>query len=436
MIELKSLQQVKTPDYLRKIAGLLLWITLLSILALGFVPWQQTVMGTGQVTSFSPNNRPQQIESPIKGRIKVWHVNEGQRVKKGDIILELQDLEKEFLPTEVIALTQASKTALEGNRQAYLQKADAISESIGNLRTNLKDSLNSARQTVAVAKTDLQTAKLNLQRTMTLASKGLASERDKELAVQAEAKATGDLQKAEIELQKIQSKTLSEITKLESERASALADAAKASDEMAKTDLKLGTAQVRRDISQVRAPRDGIVVRLFKRGPGETFKENEPIAVITPDTTDQAVEIFVKDIDAPLVATGNNVRLQFSGWPALQFAGFSNNLKLGTFGGIVAVVDNVDSGNGKYRVLIVPDQSGQGWPSTDYLRPGTQAAGWIILKTVPLGYELWRRFNGFPIALPDLKSKEKDYGAEYIFDEKPDTSEKKGANIIYKRKSK
>lgn len=403
----KSINKVRTPKWVRLSALSLVALLIIGVLFLSFVPWQQTIMGTGRITSFSPNNRPQHIESPIKGRIKKWHVVEGMTVKKGDLIVELQDLEKEFLPPEVISLTQQSKDSLFLNRGSYLEKSQAIEQSIINSKNNLQDTLNEAKQKVVIAENDLKTAKLNLDRTYRLAEKGLVSEREKELAIQSEITAKGNLQRAKYDLDKITSKALSEITKLQSEKSEALANVSKVSDELAKTELKLSMAKVRKEISSIKAPSDGIVVKLLKRGPGETFKENEEIAVITPETEDQAVELFVSDIDAPLVSSGDPVRLQFSGWPAIQFAGFSENIQLGTFGGIVAVVDNVDSGNGKYRILVVPDNSPesrktQPWPRAEYLRPGTRAAGWVILKTVPLGYELWRRFNGFPIALTDV----------------------------------
>lgn len=401
----KSLSLVETPLWLEKSAYVLVWATFASILMLGFVPWQQTVMGTGRITSFSPGNRPQQIESPIKGRIKEWLVVEGMHVKKDDVLLTLQDLDKEFLPKELIELNTLSKTSLESTRLAYVEKANSIQASIDNLKQNLQDSLDGAKQNVRIAKGELETAKLNLTRTNTLAEKGLSSIRDKELAIQADLKAKGDLQRSEIELERISSRGLSDIRKMESEKSTALAEAAKISDELAKIELKLATARTRRDIAEVRSPIDGIVVKLYKRGPGETFKENEPVAVISPETMDQAAEVYVSDIDAPLILPGSHARLQFSGWPALQFAGLSGSIQLGTFGGTVAVVDNVDSGNGKYRVLIIPDSnSKQPWPPTKYLRPGTRVASWIILKTVPLGYELWRRFNGFPIGLTDVKN--------------------------------
>ena len=181
MIKPESLLKVQTPNWVRQGAYWLIILYFIFILLLGFIPWQQTVMGAGRITSFSPNNRPQQIEAPIKGRIKKWHVLEGQNVKKGDLIVDLQDLEKDFLPPEIIQLSQDSKTALQQNQQAYMQKASSIDDSVRNLRQNLNDSLNAARKSVEIAKGELKTAQLNLSRTQTLANKGLASEREKEL---------------------------------------------------------------------------------------------------------------------------------------------------------------------------------------------------------------------------------------------------------------
>jgi hypothetical protein len=42
------------------------------------------------------------------------------------------------------------------------------------------------------------------------------------------------------------------------------------------------------------------------------------------------------------------------------------------------------------------------WPSDRYLRQGVRANGWVMLKQVPLGYEIWRQLNGFPPSInPD-----------------------------------
>ena len=35
-------------------------------------------------------------------------------------------------------------------------------------------------------------------------------------------------------------------------------------------------------------------------------------------------------------------------------------------------------------------------PGPRWLRQGVRANGWVLLNVVPVGYELWRQFNGFP----------------------------------------
>ena len=99
--------------------------------------------------------------------------------------------------------------------------------------------------------------------------------------------------------------------------------------------------------------------------------------------------------DVPLISEGRPVRLQFEGWPALQFAGWPS-IAVGTFGGRVQLVDSTDNGAGKFRVLIKPDPHDEPWPTKTYLRQGVRANGWVLLNQVPLGFELWRQFNGFP----------------------------------------
>ena len=41
------------------------------------------------------------------------------------------------------------------------------------------------------------------------------------------------------------------------------------------------------------------------------------------------------------------------------------------------------------------------WPSQRFLRQGARANGWVLLRKVPLGFEIWRRINGFPPVLDE-----------------------------------
>ena len=71
------------------------------------------------------------------------------------------------------------------------------------------------------------------------------------------------------------------------------------------------------------------------------------------------------------------------GWP---------NYSFGTFGGVVAVIDNFDTQESTASLLFRILMTRPG--GTDTVGSGT--FGWIMLKDVPIWYELWRQFNGFP----------------------------------------
>lgn len=84
------------------------------------------------------------------------------------------------------------------------------------------------------------------------------------------------------------------------------------------------------------------------------------------------VQIWLDGNDAPLVAAGRHVRLQFEGWSAIQFAGWPS-VAVDTFGGTVVSVDMVDNGKGKFRCQILPDKTETiQWPQDRFLRQGVR----------------------------------------------------------------
>jgi hypothetical protein len=131
----------------------------------------------------------------------------------------------------------------------------------------------------------------------------------------------------------------------------------------------------------------------MRQGVGELVKAGEPIVTVQPATPRQAVELYVRAMDVPLLRAGRKVRLTFDGWPALQFSGWPS-VAVGTFGGEVAVIDQVASTNGQFRVLVVPDPDDEPWPVQ--LRAGSGVYGWAMLDTVRVWFEIWRQLNGFP----------------------------------------
>src|SRR5688500_9668775 len=82
---LYSLRALNTPMAGKILARWILAIGIVFFIVL-FLPWQQNIHGTGQVTALSPSNRPQTIQTIIAGRIQDWKIKEGQFVKEGDTI--------------------------------------------------------------------------------------------------------------------------------------------------------------------------------------------------------------------------------------------------------------------------------------------------------------------------------------------------------------
>jgi multidrug efflux pump subunit AcrA (membrane-fusion protein) len=56
-----------------------------------FLPWTQNIKAKGSITTLKQEQRPQEINSPIPGKIVKWWVKEGDYVRKGDTILQISE---------------------------------------------------------------------------------------------------------------------------------------------------------------------------------------------------------------------------------------------------------------------------------------------------------------------------------------------------------
>jgi membrane fusion protein, adhesin transport system len=426
---LQSLDLLRTPHAFRPLALVLLLLLLIVVLALYFVPWQQSVTGYGRVIVFSPMERPQSIEAQIPGRLVKWNIVEGQSVKMGDVLAELEDIDSKFLAEDQVQRLQTqcgfTQTGLShtGARAVALQAQLADLESSRNVAIpaaeqrarQAEDNVRQGEQNVEQSRQAVLTAELNLKRLQELFEKGLRSKRDLELAeldiVNAKTRLESanaalevtrkGLQVARLEKERVVNDTSAQLNSLRAALASVHETMAKTNSDLQKLDVDINNVQRRTEQRLVRAPRDGKVVRVMKVGPGETVKAGDQLALIAPTTQDQAVELYLSDYDAPLVSVGRHVRLNFAGWPAIQFVGWPS-IAVGTFAGRVKVIDAVDDGKSRFRILVTPAEElinagkEEPWPSFDQLRPGAEVNGWVMLDTVSVGFELWRQFNAFP----------------------------------------
>lgn len=411
---LPALRQVASPPAARRLSGLLLTMFSLLSVALLLVPWQQTAPGTGRVLAYAPQERTQAIEATVSGRVDRWFVREGDRVAEGDPIVSLRDNDPELLQR----LEQDRETLTAGldaavaRVRAYQEKLGATEEGGRAAKAAADAKVEGARQKVLAEKDGLigeeanaEAAVLNRRRTEELAQQGLKSTFDLEQASlrektavakrnQANAKvveAEANLRGAESDRTKAIQEADAKVNGAQGDLQDALSKEAAALSKLLSMDTKLS----RQSAQEIVAPRAGVIQRVKGGQGGEQVKSGDPLAVIVPDTSQVAVEMKLPGNDVPLVQLNQPVRLQFEGWPAIQFSGWPG-VAVGTFGGRVAYVDASDDGDGKFRVLIVPDPADEPWPDRSTLRQGVRANGWVLLDIVPLGFELWRQLNGFP----------------------------------------
>jgi multidrug resistance efflux pump len=260
--------------------------------------------------------------------------------------------------------------------------------------------VRAAERGMDAADATLVAAKLNLDRQQQLHNRGLTATRNVELARMDNDRALAELERARAALKGAKedhAATISDRRKAEADY-KALIDDARASRAVAAGAVKpIETRLARQNTQEIRAPRDGVILRLLAQPGSELLKAGEPLAILIPNTNQTVVELWINGNDMPLLQPGDKVRLQFEGWPAIQFVGWPS-VAVGTFGGKVTLIDATDDGTGRFRVLVAPDENDEAWPSVRYLRQGVRANGWVLLRQVPLGFELWRRFNGFPPA--------------------------------------
>jgi len=72
-------------------------ILVISPLLLLALPWVQTSEGVGALTTLDPSERTQEISAFVDGRIKKWFVIEGQNVKKDQPIVEIVDIDPDYV---------------------------------------------------------------------------------------------------------------------------------------------------------------------------------------------------------------------------------------------------------------------------------------------------------------------------------------------------
>lgn len=413
----KKVYKISRKSYIKQwLIGILIFLTITM-----FLPWTQNIRAKGIVTTLRQEERPQELNTVIGGRVIKWYIKEGDFVNEGDTILQLGEVKVDYFDPQLLARTQQQINAKQQSVEGYRNKASTAViqvqalEYAKNLKLQLLDNKIQQQQlkiasdsmdVVAVSnelsiyKRQIEAAKLMLdsgaisltdfEKRKVNYQNGLAKKISSENKLLQSRQELGNLH---IEKNSVDQEYLDKISKTEGDRYVSISTMASAEADIAKLENVYASYDARNKLYYIRAPQSGQVVRARKAGIGEILKEGETIAQIVPTHFQYAVEMYVEPMDLPLINIGQEVRFVFDGFPAIVFSGWPQS-SYGTFSGKVVAIETSASPNGKFRVLVTEDSANKKWPAQ--LRVGGGASGIALLKDVRIYYELWRNINGFP----------------------------------------
>lgn len=386
-----------------------------------FLPWTQNIRAKGSVTTLYQDQRPQQVNTIIGGRVMKWFVKEGDYIKAGDTLVQLTEVKVDYLDPNLLERTKEQLAGKQQSIEYYKNKVAVTGQQINALNTGLQLKLNQLKNKLnqlelkvqadsaeaAAANNDYHIGMKQYNRQKAMYDSGLVSLTQLETRnqqfqnalakkISAENKLANSKQEltiTRIEMNALQQENIEKVAKAEGEQYQSLTQIASGQADVAKLENQYASYAIRNGMYYVLATQSGQVVKAQKAGIGEFVKEGEMIAEIVPDNIQYAVEMFVRPLDLPLISPGQQVRFLFDGFPAIVFSGWPK-ASSGTFGGVVVAVESNVSVNGKFRVLVKEDPSTKPWPRE--LKIGAGAQGIALLKDVPVWYELWRNINGFP----------------------------------------
>jgi hemolysin D len=326
--------------------AVLLFVTILVIA--GLMPVEMVVQGTGQLISDEPNIVLQPIERAI---IRELRVKPGDVVSKGELLatldptfaqadmasLGLQDMllkaqlrrieaelsgqpftlaGDDLAPVPTTDATLTLQEDLYRQRQAqYASRLSAYDEEIsraesaiatidGN-RTFLAQQLGIARDVETMRSTLWQSRLASKIQLLEAQSLRLRAERDHQDAFDRLAELRHTAQSKRAERQAF----------VDDWRRQLMEDLVSKRTETARLGESLVKASRMRDLVQIIAPEDGVVLEVAKRSVGSVLREAEPLITLVPTNATLIAELMVGSADVGYTQVGNEVVVKVDAFP-------------------------------------------------------------------------------------------------------------------------
>ena len=274
---LRALEMARSGKVVRWFGRGLAVAFVLTVAGLVFLPWRQFISGHGRIVAYDPLERSLTVEAPLTGRLQKTRVMEGQVVAAGEVLFELMDNDPNLL-----ANLQRQREAALARRDATRTRIDSLQAQFNEQERALPLAVAAARTRLAAAKFTADTARQQLERIKGLFEdkRGLASQRDYELALLERDRQTAELERAQAELDRTPVDLRAAMSGTTAQRDSARAELATVEQALVALDIQISQTQMQK----VTAPRAGIVFRV-QATEGTYLRAGSPLCTIIARTS-------------------------------------------------------------------------------------------------------------------------------------------------------
>ena len=301
-IKLKALEKIYRIDKESNIKYWFFGFILLIIIGL-FLPWTQNIKSKGTITSLYQEQRPQEINSPIPGKIVKWWIKEGDFVKKGDTILQLTEIKGDYLDPLLVNRAQQQVDAKKGSIEFYKEKIKSATsqiealkigkrlktEQIENKLEQLNNKLAAEKAEYEAVKNEYELVKDQFERQEKMFKEGLVSQTQlqqrnisfqnilsKKIATENKlAQTRQEILNNKLEKNGIEQEYTEKISKAEGERFQSLSQISMSEGDVAKLENSVTNYSIRNGMYIILAPQDGQIVQAKKSGIGEIMKDGK-----------------------------------------------------------------------------------------------------------------------------------------------------------------
>jgi putative peptide zinc metalloprotease protein len=353
-------------------------LVILVVLMAGFLPWQMKISGDFTIIAAQKVS----VTPQVAGNLKKIYVEQGSRVRAGQLLADLENLELANTYEETKGELETQRASLDllkaGSRPEEIEKARRLIETkkaeLNNVTRNNQERA-ALGETIAKREASLANGRLNSERSQSLLKAGLIAQNDAdrdrtthEVQKKELAEALGQLSILEEQTDRNQDLKRKELAQAQSELNILLAGNRKESiraveSQVKKLEEKLNILSRQKELLQIRSSIDGIVATSHLQDRvGDFLDKGSVFCEIVSEGT-VLVEMPVPEKEIGDVRTGLPITLKVRGYPKRWYEARVKNIA------------PIALGSGSERIVIVqgelknPDGS---------LKTGMTGAGKIL----------------------------------------------------------